>query len=62
MREGEDVGSLAVGDYVVVDPVVSCGHCYACQIGRSSVCANLGVMGVHRDGGFRDYVAVLTCR
>lgn len=52
------VTGIRVGDRVVVDPVVSCGDCYPCRIGRSNVCANLQVMGVHRDGGFRDYVAV----
>ena len=55
---GDGVSGLALGDRVVVDPVVSCGHCYPCRIGRSNVCANLEVMGVHRDGGFRDHVAV----
>lgn len=54
---GRDVTGVAVGDRVVVDPVVSCGHCYPCRIGRSNVCANLEVMGVHRDGGFRAFVA-----
>jgi len=55
---GTAVTALSVGDHVVVDPVVSCGHCYACRIGRSNVCANLEVMGVHRDGGFRSEVVV----
>ena len=50
---GEGVTRLKVGDHVVADPVVSCGHCYPCRIGRSNVCANLQVIGVHRDGGFR---------
>ncbi|PWC32789.1 Zn-dependent oxidoreductase [Azospirillum sp. TSO35-2] len=55
---GDGVATLAVGDHVVVDPVVSCGHCYACRAGRTNVCANLEVFGVHRDGGFRNHVAV----
>src|SRR3954447_8110222 len=55
---GEEVTGLAEGDRVVVDPVVSCGRCYPCRIGRSNVCANLEVFGVHRDGGFRDLVPV----
>ncbi|MFC4167722.1 Zn-dependent oxidoreductase [Teichococcus aestuarii] len=55
---GEGVEGLAPGDRVVVDPVVSCGHCYACRIGRSNVCGRLEVLGVHRDGGFRDRVTV----
>jgi L-gulonate 5-dehydrogenase len=55
---GAGVTGIRVGDRVVVDPVLSCGVCYPCRIGRSNICANLQVMGVHRDGGFRDYVAV----
>jgi L-gulonate 5-dehydrogenase len=55
---GAEVAGLAVGDRVVVDPVISCGHCYPCRIGRTNVCANLEVFGVHRDGGFRDRIAV----
>ena len=55
---GEGAGSLRPGQRVVVDPVVSCGHCYPCRIGRSNVCGNLQVFGVHRDGGFRDRLNV----
>jgi len=55
---GAGVTSVSEGDRVVVDPVVSCGHCYPCRIGRPNVCAHLEVMGVHRDGGFRHIVNV----
>jgi L-gulonate 5-dehydrogenase len=51
---GAQVTDLAIGDRVVLDPVVSCGHCLACRIGRPNVCANLAVIGVHRDGGMRE--------
>ena len=55
---GAGVEALQAGQRVVVDPVVACGHCYPCRIGRSNVCGNLEVFGVHRDGGFRDRLAV----
>lgn len=55
---GAGTTGFAIGDNVVVDPVVACGHCHPCRIGRPNVCANLEVMGVHRDGGFRSVVAV----
>jgi L-gulonate 5-dehydrogenase len=55
---GAGVEGLAPGDRAVVDPVVSCGHCYACRVGRSNVCGNLEVFGVHRDGGFREKLVV----
>lgn len=50
---GPGVTSVAAGDHVVADPVVSCGHCRPCRLGRTNVCASLQVFGVHRDGGFR---------
>lgn len=31
---GEGVESARVGERVAVDPVVSCGHCYPCSIGK----------------------------
>jgi L-gulonate 5-dehydrogenase len=55
---GAQVLGLSAGDRVVIDPVVSCGQCYACTVGRSNVCAQLQVFGVHRDGGFRDRLIV----
>lgn len=55
---GAGVSGLAVGDHVVADPVMSCGTCYPCRIGRSNVCAKLQVIGVHRDGGFRSVAVV----
>jgi len=51
---GGEVKTLAIGDRVVLDPVVSCGHCHACRVGRPNVCAALAVIGVHRDGGMRE--------
>ena len=55
---GAEVTHLQPGDKVAVDPVVSCGECYACRIGRPNVCKNLQVLGVHRDGGFQEFIAV----
>jgi len=52
---GSEVDPQRLGERVSVDPVVSCGHCYPCSIGRPNVCIELQVIGVHRDGGFSDY-------
>ena len=46
------------GRHVVVNPLITCGHCAACQRGRPSVCATRQLLGVHRAGGFAEYVAV----
>lgn len=52
---GAGVDAGRIGERVAVDPVVSCGHCYPCSVGRPNVCTELQVIGVHRDGGFSDY-------
>ncbi len=46
---------IKVGDRVVVDPYVYCGHCYPCRIGRTNCCTSLKVLGVHIDGGMAEY-------
>ena len=58
VETGSDVHSVKPGDLAAVDPVLSCGSCYACRIGRPNVCVSLKVMGVHCDGGFSQYVCV----
>ncbi|HCB1499110.1 L-gulonate 5-dehydrogenase [Klebsiella oxytoca] len=55
---GEGVTDKAVGQRVSVDPVISCGHCYPCSVGKPNVCTSLVVLGVHRDGGFSEYAVV----
>ena len=55
---GDGVDTARIGERVAIDPVVSCGHCYPCSVGRPNVCSALQVIGVHRDGGFSDYARV----
>lgn len=55
---GGAVTAVKPGDYVAVDPVITCGHCYACTHGRHNVCSTLQVMGVHAQGGFSEYALV----
>jgi (R,R)-butanediol dehydrogenase/meso-butanediol dehydrogenase/diacetyl reductase len=50
-------GALPVGTPVVVNPLLMCGHCYACRNGLSHICSTLGLVGIDRDGGFAEYVA-----
>lgn len=55
---GEGVTDKFHGQRVCVDPVISCGHCYPCSVGKPNVCTSLVVLGVHRDGGFSEYAVV----
>jgi L-gulonate 5-dehydrogenase len=53
---GPATHGAAVGTRVVVEPFISCGKCYPCRIGKPNCCAELRIIGVHRDGGFADRV------
>ncbi|MDQ0252925.1 L-gulonate 5-dehydrogenase [Evansella vedderi] len=55
---GSEVTSLNVQDKVVLEPIDTCGQCYACRNGRQNVCNQLEVYGVHREGGMQEYIVV----
>jgi threonine dehydrogenase-like Zn-dependent dehydrogenase len=55
---GPGVEGLAEGDRVAVNPTLSCGECYPCSIGRGNCCIEVMCLGVHCDGGFREYLSV----
>lgn len=55
---GEGATRLQPGDRVTVDPNIACGTCPACRAGKPNLCDTLTAIGVFRDGGFAEYVAV----
>ena len=54
----EFAGTSAAGDRVVINPMLSCGHCELCRGGLRQVCRERQIIGVHRAGGFAERVAV----
>jgi (R,R)-butanediol dehydrogenase / meso-butanediol dehydrogenase / diacetyl reductase len=46
------------GDRVVVEPLLNCGKCAACQAGQIHVCENLRYIGIDQDGGFAEYTTI----
>ena len=48
----------AAGTLVVVEPLISCGTCKACQDGLTHVCRNLGLYGIDAPGAMAQFVAV----
>ena len=50
--------ALRTGQVVAIEPYLWCGTCRACRTGRTNCCQRLEVLGVHRDGGACDYIAV----
>jgi len=55
---GIDARNFSIGDRVIMDPVISCGTCYQCRIGRRNVCGQLKVRSVHVDGGYQEYIVM----
>lgn len=53
---GDAVQGIAVGDRVVVDINIACGHCYFCARGQKLFCPSVSQLGVHRDGGLAEFV------
>ena len=57
---GPDAEALSVGQLVTVNPVMSCGECWACQSGQEQWCSRRVVLGVAPEipAAFADRVAV----
>ncbi len=53
---GRHVHNVKTGDRVVVDPIIPCGSCAACQLGHYPACTSLKLIGVDMNGGFGEYV------
>lgn len=64
---GANVTGFALGDRLVIDPALTCGHCPSCRAGRANLCSNVEFMGSashdpHLHGGYRDHFAVNALR
>ena len=55
---GDGVDGLTVGQRVVADNTVLCGHCPACRRDRPLFCSNFYSLGVNGPGAFAEYVVV----
>jgi NAD+-dependent secondary alcohol dehydrogenase Adh1 len=53
---GPGVTNVAVGDTVILHPLVTCGLCDACRRGDDMHCANSAFPGLSRDGGMAEYL------
>ena len=54
----DPAGAWRAGTNVVINPLLSCGECYACRNGLGYICEKLGLVGIDADGGFAEYVVV----
>lgn len=58
VHDANGVPGFGPGDRVVVNPYLACGVCVACANGKPNCCEQIQVLGVHRDGGLCEQLAV----
>lgn len=55
---GETVTGFNIDDRVTAEGHIACGVCRNCRRGRNHICETTIGIGVNRDGGFAEYIAV----
>lgn len=55
---GEIAAGPRRGERVVLNPLVTCGHCADCVDGRSNLCPQRQLIGMARPGAFAEYVTL----
>lgn len=58
VETGSEVDRVKVGERVTVEGHIACDFCRNCRRGRQHICDNTIGIGVHRNGGFAEYISV----
>ncbi|HIG25128.1 MAG TPA: L-threonine 3-dehydrogenase [Acidimicrobiia bacterium] len=58
VETGNQVTGLAIGTRVVGEGHIVCGTCRNCRAGRNHFCRATQGVGIHRNGGFAEYVTI----
>ncbi|MEU5841410.1 NAD(P)-dependent alcohol dehydrogenase [Rhodococcus sp. NPDC047139] len=53
---GDAVTNVAVGDKVILHPLITCGQCRACRSGDDVHCENNAFPGIDTNGGYAEYL------
>jgi NADPH:quinone reductase-like Zn-dependent oxidoreductase len=54
---GAGVSGLAEGELVAAYPLIACGECALCRDDEPNLCQRFQYFGMHRHGGYAEYVA-----
>lgn len=57
-KVGEKVTKVKENDRVLIPPVLTCGTCYNCRIGRENLCRNIVMIGNSIDGAYAEYTKI----
>ena len=58
VARGAMVAEPNLGDFVSLESHVICNTCQYCRTGRGHICERARLIGVDRDGGFAEYIAI----
>ena len=58
IEEIEENQFFSKGELVTILPYLNCGQCIACRNNHQNCCTHLSVIGVHQDGGLREFISV----
>jgi len=54
---GDDT-AIETGAHVAVEPILGCGWCHQCHVGRANLCPDTRLFGIALPGGLAEYVCV----
>jgi threonine 3-dehydrogenase len=55
---GAGVTAPEIGDFVSLESHVICNSCAYCRTGQGHLCKNTQIIGIDRDGGFAEFIAL----
>jgi L-iditol 2-dehydrogenase len=55
---GDGVGDITVGDRVSLCPIIACGSCSFCRVGKRNRCPKRITLGYDENGGLAEYLLV----
>jgi len=53
---GDGVTGIKPGQHVIINPIITCGHCDSCLRGAGHLCRNAGLFGREVEGSMGEYV------
>src|SRR5678815_5401434 len=53
---GDGVTGINPGQHVIINPIITCGHCDSCLRGAGHLCRNAGLFGREVEGSMGEYV------
>jgi len=57
---GDGVSGMKAGQHVIINPIISCGHCDSCKRGEQQLCRNAGLFGREVEGSMCEFVHLPT--